>query len=238
MITFNKRYCKDRVTQENLDLTKHYLRFSASLKTLTINAIPQTSTKTNPARIFCLKINKMVVKCIANDSVLVDGWQKYNKTPLSDELYINQYYLVYGVFFFQGRVWYEILTTHDLYTKSFPSFLFEVQDSRLSRYFVLGRGIAGNGDVYPLITFKEKADDVLFYEKLVDGGLYEVEVFDKYKYLMFLEFKLPGIESFALKVQENWVQCSYCDEAWQVKCNDFEMCKCPNCNSVLLVPEF
>lgn len=178
----------------------------------------------------------MLVRCINNQSSSIKGWENLNTIPLTEVLEINRCYIVFGIMFTENNRQFDILTKHDLYTKVYPDFLFEVIDNRLSRFFTLGNIAIGNNKVVPFISFREWVMDQRFYEKLVNGDVEARAIFDRYKELMFLEYKHPDVNELAINLNNNWIQCSVCAEPSELDHPDFEMCKCPKCNTVLINP--
>lgn len=100
-----------------------------------------------------------------------------------------------------------------------------------------------------LNAFKEWIEDPNFYHKLFEGeavpGLFTdeeakeaIQVFQRYKALMDLEFALPSITKYAINLEsDNWVMCPTCDEAWQDEnATIHEMVKCPKCCEKWLSP--
>ena len=178
----------------------------------------------------------MLIKFKRNDSDLFEDRGRFYSSPLNEVVEIGKLYIVYGITFFEKGVFFEILTTHDFYPKSYPSMLFDIVDNRLSRLFVLGEKLTGDYAIVPFISFKEWVGDPKFYERLVDSDEKAELIFRQIKEMMSLEHKLPDITNFALSIEEKWVQCVICYEAWELQYPDFEMCKCPNCGTVMLIP--
>lgn len=177
----------------------------------------------------------MLIKCLYNESFKVQNWKKYNTVPLEEVLEVNKYYTVYGIIFgLNDGLHYEILTEHDRYTKDYPASLFEIIDNRLSSFFVIGNSITGNGDVVPFISFREWVMDNNYFEKLVDGDVQANLIFTKYKELLYLEYRHPDVKQIVLHIQDKWVQCPVCTEAWELEYPRFEMCQCPKCGTVSL----
>ena len=178
----------------------------------------------------------MRVKCIKNNSELVGNWWKNNSSSLEDILTIDKYYTVYGLIFSENTVYYELLTIHSKYTFSYPSFLFEIVDNRLSKEFCIGTIETGENKIIPFISFKEWVNDSGFYARLVDREDKEVEVFNGYIHKLELEYANPDSKKTAVEIGDSWLQCPECTEVWELECRGFEMCVCPNCKTTLLNP--
>jgi hypothetical protein len=182
----------------------------------------------------------MLIECIANDTSLINYWP-ITASPLESLLNVGTIYQVYGLYLGE-TVFYEILLTeYDDHTIEFPSFLFKVIDNRLSSFFALGSSerlkVQGseNREKVHFVTFPEWANDNTFFDKLIDGDKEVQAIFDRYKELIFLEYKHSSITEVVTKITGYLVQCPICSEAWELPSPNFEMCRCPNCKTVLLV---
>ena len=130
----------------------------------------------------------------------------------------------------------------DLCPYSFNESEFTIVDNRISVYWV---SPACNS----VASFKEWVEDPEFYHKLFEGeavpGLFTdeeakeaIQIFQRYKTLMDLEFALPSITKYAINLEsDNWVMCPTSDEAWQDEnATIHEMVKCPKCCEKWLSP--
>lgn len=182
----------------------------------------------------------MLIECIANNISLLSNHPK-EATPLEELLKVGKMYDVYGLYL-GDTVAYEILVDDfDSHTTEFPSFLFKVVDNRLSSFFVLGEsgkrfGKNGESKNFPFISFPEWANDKSFFDRLFEGDRGCQDIFDKYRKLISLEYRHVGIDTEAIILQDNWVQCPVCTEPWDLEMPNLEMCKCPKCSSILLNP--
>lgn len=103
------------------------------------------------------------------------------------DLDINKEYLIFGVLVRDGFLWLYVRDDEsDEYPLPYPIEVFSITDSRLSKYWVFSSP-SRKGE-YPLLVFKEWADDPDFYEKLVNGDDTSVRCFSKYTELMSVEF--------------------------------------------------
>jgi hypothetical protein len=181
----------------------------------------------------------MLVECITNSASLIN--RPKEATPIEELLKIGMMYDVFAIYL-EDTVTYEILVDRlDDHTTEFPSFLFKVVDNRLSSFFVLGESgkrFSSNGKAenVPFISFPEWANDKTFYDRLIDGDREAQHIFNKYKNLLYLEYRHVNIDTKAIILQDNWVQCPICTEAWELDIPNIEMCQCPKCNTVLLNP--
>jgi hypothetical protein len=180
----------------------------------------------------------MRIECIANSTSLINYWPKA-ATPVEELLEVGRTYDVYGLYL-GDTVAYEILLGEsDNHTTEFPAYMFKVVDNRLSSFFVLGESKKFNNSVIkvvPFISFPEWANDKFYFEKLIDGDKETQEIFNNYKRLFYLEYSHINVSERAILIQDNWVQCSVCTEAWELTNPNFEMCRCPKCSTVFLNP--
>jgi hypothetical protein len=167
---------------------------------------------------------------------ILEGIGIYNVS--SEKILSEKLYTVFGIYIYDNSIEYQILFNVDGYTKNYPSYMFEVIDNRLSRYFCFGKSINGNEKEVILISFKESVgvENRFFYSNLLDGASAEVILFEKYKSLLELEYRDPKIEESAILLDGAFLECPRCEHVWTEQKIDFEMCKCPKCNTILLNP--
>lgn len=156
----------------------------------------------------------------------------------SERRLTEKFYTVYGIYIDGNSIDYQILFNVDTYTKTYSSHMFEVIDNRLSRYFCFGKSIGRHGKEVILISFKEcvGVENEFFFSNLLDGAPAEVMLFEKHKSLLELEYKDPEIEESAVILERTFLECPRCEHVWEEKKIEFEMCKCPKCNTILLNP--
>jgi hypothetical protein len=146
-------------------------------------------------------------------------------------------FVVYAMRMNCGYIWY-FICQHEKATYPFwyPSPLFTVEDDRISKYWVFTNNINEDFD-YKNYTwaFPEWARDKYFYGQLVEDYPRELEVFKKYKELMYLEFPDPYIDVKASAIDETWVMCPSCIDAWEPRSTE-GMIVCPKCNNIMHNP--
>lgn len=136
--------------------------------------------------------------------------------------------------------WYCIYDDNtDYYPMWRPSFLFEVSDNRLSRYWVFSiEEMEGNKKT--LLSFPEWSNDHYYYGKLVEGESNDpiAHVFKNYRDLMELEFSDKNVKEIAKIGNESWLICPQCIDAWE--CMNFMdgMVKCPKCKKMMHNPRY
>jgi len=146
----------------------------------------------------------MRIRCIANNGEhlpenYIDparGYTKKVELPLT----VGKEYVVYAIRAWQGVVWYYICDdNYSYYPIQTPAPLFEVVDSRVSKYW---RVMPYPNGVLR-IAFEQWFTDPYFYDKLTDQEEAEVEIFDQVKELMDAEdFDLPLLDVAVEKLRE------------------------------------
>ncbi len=138
----------------------------------------------------------MKIRCIANTGAsLPDDYIEpaigYTK-DIQFSLTIGKEYVVYAFREWQGSIWYYICDdNYSYYPMENPAPMFEVVDSRVSKYWRFK--LSPNGLL--MIVFEQWFTDPYFYDKLTDYEEAEVEIFDKIKELMDAEnFDLPPLD--------------------------------------------
>jgi hypothetical protein len=152
-------------------------------------------------------------------------------------LQVGKNYVVYALTLRRGGVWYYLLDESGVgYPVWFPAPLFEVSDSKLSKYWVFGFHEAGLRAGDAVFAFAEWANDPLnFYDGLSDGRAEIRSVFQRYRELMDVEFDNETAGPIAEDLGDGWMMCSNCREAWQTSVNG-PLLKCPHCATVLKNP--
>lgn len=146
----------------------------------------------------------MQVRCIANTgNALPESYLKsdfYFTKEVEFPLTLGKEYVVYALYQSQGNVWYYICDdNYTYYPMQNPAPLFEVVDSRVSKYWRFE--LAPNGRLE--MAFEQWFTDPYFYDKLTDQEEAEVEIFEKVKELMDAEdFTLPPLDVAVEKLRE------------------------------------
>jgi hypothetical protein len=187
----------------------------------------------------------MIVKCIANNrkDLPLDFLRPKSGFGIdySFPLIINKYYIVYGMILFDNYICYYIEDeNHPYYPVWSPSPLFEVVNGQLSKYWVysfIQEKIIDKIDIRTMWGYPEWANDPYYYELLFDGEEKQVNIYRSYKRLMDVEFPIPWIEDKAEAMDDHWLFCSYCIDAWQSFSTD-GMVICPTCNRTMHNPNY
>ena len=176
----------------------------------------------------------MKIKCIINNiknlPILASG---YSNDEIVD---IDKIYVVYAMTTVNNCIWYCIVDEnfHDSPRRHLGP-LFTLEDKRYSRYWkhaFIKNYLYINDDTW---TFPEWIADEFFILKLIDGEKKEVEIFKKYKLLMDLEFPDPDVSEKATALEDGWVMCPTCIDAWQPNPLD-GMTVCPICHQTMHNP--
>ena len=146
----------------------------------------------------------MIIRCIANTGEhlpenYIDPARGYTK-KIQLPLTVGKEYVVYAIRAWQGIVWYYICDdNYSYYPIQTPAPLFEVVDSRVSKYWQLMP--YPNGVLR--IAFEQWFTDPYFYDKLTDQEEAEVEIFEKVKELIDAEdFALLSLDVAVEKLRE------------------------------------
>ena len=184
----------------------------------------------------------MLIKCIYNKKIHLpkDCSSPSNDPEWDFRLKLGENYIVYAMTIYSGYVWYYVCE-HEFpsYPKWKPSPLFEVIDGSISKYwiysFILDREIDYEDTTW---AYPEWANEPYpYYDKLSDGEE-EVEIFNKYKELMDLEFPDPSVIETAKILDDEWVLCEQCIDAWQSMTTNVGMIRCPYCKQAMHNPRY
>lgn len=98
------------------------------------------------------------------------------------DLEIGREYKVYGVVFWDNCPWFYLCAEeYDEYPQPFAADFFHVLDDNLSRYWKLTSIQQENYEAATALVFEEWAKDPTFYERLLDGDVFAVNSFAKYR---------------------------------------------------------
>ncbi len=191
----------------------------------------------------------MKVKCIYNSGKLLpqDLLNKQTTFKVDTEfaLKLEKEYLVYAMECFYGYIWYYICDErHDSTDKCpfwnpYPSVLFELIDGRLSTFWRYNSYVDKESKCTEYIfALPEWAkNSVKFYYRFIEGESPEIDIFKKYKVLMDLEFPDDMITEKATILDNEWLMCPVCIDAWQSK-SVAGMVECPKCKNAFHNPRY
>lgn len=183
----------------------------------------------------------MIVKCLTNLSkdLPTDNLRNRYQFGHKFHLTIEKNYIVYSMIVSSAYVWYAVCRNHnDSYPFFYPAPLFSMVSGQISRYWSFSYAEEENGLAQNAIwAYPEWANDPYYYGELVDGEEREVQIFKKYKALMDLEFPDPFIFDKATYLEDNWLLCPFCIDAWETTSKD-GMVICPMCQRVMHNPRY
>jgi hypothetical protein len=156
------------------------------------------------------------------------------------DLIESKEYVVYAMTIEMGYIWYYICDESYGYFPIWqPSPLFQVISGKMSRYWIFA--------FYPETeryrsqiswAYPEWANNPYqYYDRLSDGEEEEVKIFKKYKALMDVEFPIPSNTCVAEALDETWLMCPYCIDAWESISKE-GMVICPKCKTMMHNPRF
>lgn len=136
----------------------------------------------------------MKVECIKNlckeiPAKIYEGLQGYSVDSRFD-IEVGQKSIVYGITIIKKHLWYLINIDNLPYLIYYPSALFKIIDSRLSRYWHVAesRDDEDSGAIIIKFGFKELVEDEFFYGEYLEDYPKNVEIFQKYIELMKKEY--------------------------------------------------
>lgn len=142
-------------------------------------------------------------------------------------------YTVYAIYIIENKTEFMVMSEAHSFPVAVESSNVDIIDNKISSFWVYGTENSSSNKV--ILSFPEWANDSYFYQNLVESNGKAGVVFRAYQQDLDMEFASPDIILSASILQDNWVQCPKCDEAWQSnKCG--EVVSCPKCNSLLLNP--
>lgn len=103
----------------------------------------------------------------------------------NENLVLGKEYLVHGIVFWDSIPFYYIYENEkDDYPVPYCFDFFEVVDPTPSKYWELSVDISHTGNVQSFLVFKEWADDVSLYERLLEDDISATKIFSRYRALL------------------------------------------------------
>jgi hypothetical protein len=184
----------------------------------------------------------MIVRYVNNSQeieelkVLIPG--KYNN---SQELLLDkeQTYNVYGMTLDSDCIWYYLDTEIIPFPQCYPSVLFNLVNQNISEYWIYNFQLNfSEGYLFHFWSFPEWANKPNeFYNSLCNESSKSKEIYQNYKLLMDLEFPNPEIDLKAEKLEDSWLMCPICIDAWQTD-SKAGMVICPKCKNIMHNPNY
>ena len=166
------------------------------------------------------------------------------KESMKFDIILEKFYIVYAVGVFEEFPWFCINDeVHDRIPYWIPAALFNVEDSRLSRFWRANIDYANKKKKFTLIvSIPEWAHEEYFYGNMIEYDGRELDIFLSYKKKMDLEFPDPNIQIHASLVEDEnqeafagYIQCPLCCSIWAPS-TDFAMVHCDDCGTLMHSP--
>lgn len=152
-------------------------------------------------------------------------------------LTVGKRYTVFAREHRNGNAWFYIADDDFGGPRSYPvayaGSFFDVVDSKGSSFW---KTVTVDGAVVR-DSFSEWATDPVFYERLIDGESFETQLFEKYRVEMELEFPSDDSAGDAELLDESWLLCPKCSEAWESQ-SSFALVECVKCRAKLSNPRY
>ncbi len=183
----------------------------------------------------------MKVKCLYDTGMnlsqkfLDHGWLKQSEM----DLIINKEYVVYGIAFFKkGLSEYLIV---DKYNNPFwcPDEIFQIINNKLSSLWFFQKYKKDDGmiDDWFVWGYNELVNNINHSDNLMEREDNDLNIFYKRKKEMDMEFPDDSIKEKASVVDQNWLMCTNCIEAWE-SLSIFGMIECPKCKTIMHNPRY
>lgn len=152
---------------------------------------------------------------------------------------IDKEYVVYALSEIDQNIWYCICDKSYTYFPWWrPYFYFEIIDPRLSRYWIFSAKADAQKNQF-FLTFPDWVQDSYFYGNLIEReDDTEVKIFRAYKERMDLEFPDSSIMDFAKILDDKWLMCPKCVDAWESMNSEDALIKCPKCKTIYNNPRY
>jgi hypothetical protein len=197
------------------------------LKSTTLTMLPLVQLMTLSSS----KRGGMIVRCISTGgkSLLAVDIARGNTPSSVFHVTLARDYIVYGVSFHHSVMTY-LIQDDTGFPQWTPASLFQVVCGRVSRHWVLADW--SDTEYIAAMTFVDFVRSPEEFDRLSEGDNVSREVFYERKSSADLEFVDYSVTSFAEALDEKWVQCPLCSDAWETQSED-AMTRCPNCRSIL-----
>jgi hypothetical protein len=178
----------------------------------------------------------MRAKCLANSgSALTESHWKLGDTAKTEYwMTVDKEYVVYAVCLVDGGFLKYLVYDETNRPRWYFADLFTVTCDHIpSNWLFHYVGKNPEGTVQALWGFEELVREPGFFDGLVDQESEHLKIFfQKRKPEMDLEFATPNVTACAKWLDDNWVQCESCADAWQPPRRFPGMGRCPYCQTV------
>lgn len=175
----------------------------------------------------------MLVRCRSNQASSLTAAAREHIGIVSDYVFHNLRpggeYVVYAMECADGTTLFRVDST----SFAVPAALFDIIDSRVSAHWHVAQH-SGRRDVV-LLGFPEYVNSLELVTGIIEARPKALAEFAAQCRVMDREFPVPGVAGRALALNDDWVQCSVCMDAWEPEAN-VAMIDCPKCGTLLHNP--
>lgn len=110
----------------------------------------------------------------------------------------------------------------------------EIVDNRLSKFWLFGDVVPSTNDSMKrpaILAFPDWINDIYFYQNIVESQGNSGEIWQGYRTKMELEFAPSDLVKTAALLDDGWLQCADCFDAWLPEFEG-EVVTCPSCSTV------
>ncbi|MEZ7276345.1 hypothetical protein [Pseudoalteromonas sp. 68 DY56-GL68] len=158
---------------------------------------------------------------------------KLRENKVSKIIRTDAAYNVYAVYISEKKTEFMVMTELHSFPMAIDRSDVDIIDNRISGAWVYGSDNGSSKNV--ILSFPEWANDSYFYQNLVESNGDAGSIFRAYQHELEMEFADSDISISAVILQDSWIQCPKCGEAWELN-KGGEAIECPKCDSKLLNP--
>lgn len=177
----------------------------------------------------------MKVKCIQNKS---ESYYQGEKRIVEHSLDIGRLYTVYTMTADSEGINYYLHEDCDS-VHHYCSSLFEVIDKSISRYWICNY-VRDRGYLKPhtIWSFPEWANSSVFFYHLFERDDDSFSIYLNYKEMMDLEFEDEAVTINPSILDDEWIMCPDCIDAWECTNVMNALIVCPYCNNKMNNPRY
>ena len=110
----------------------------------------------------------------------------------------------------------------------------DILDNRLSKFWVFGnvtQATINSNERPAILAFPEWVNDIGFYQNIIESTGGSGDIWREYKEKMELEFAPSDLVKTAIDLDNGWLQCVDCSDAWLPELIG-EAVSCPSCSAI------
>lgn len=164
----------------------------------------------------------------------------YDEHPEKHKFHVEvgKTYSVYVLSVVNGHTYFGIYADEEIGFQLLPADLFETVDSQVSQLWHIRYEKAVNSEsAYTLFGYKEIVENREHINGLLEGVEMDISIFEKYRERFDFEYPDPNIKAEAEKLDDSWLLCSSCSDAWESH-SELALVKCPSCNTIQRNPVY